>query len=173
MFSLFDIEGVCRKEGGAEKFLEKKGIIMDGKSFSQCGGPLHQLMFVNGVTKYRCCADRKCHLKRVKNGSLLYTDGAKAYESLSPKYGLHHQYVDHQKGEFVRKQHFKGKMRTISTQGIDGLWDRMKTFLRSRGGTLRHHLETNVKEYQWRTNLKASDDPFLLLLSDISKGYFQ
>ena len=34
MFSLLDLEEVCGKEGGAEKFLEENGIIMDGKLFS-------------------------------------------------------------------------------------------------------------------------------------------
>ena len=45
---------------------------MDGKSCSQCGRPLHQRICVNGVTKYRRCADRKCHHREyVKSGSIL------------------------------------------------------------------------------------------------------
>ena len=49
----------------------------------------------------------------------------------------------------------------------------LKTFLRARGGVLTDHLESNVKEFQWRRNLPDDADPFLSLLSCIRDGYFQ
>ena len=33
-----------------------------------------------------------------------------------------HAYVDHQSGEYSRHQRFKGKLREISTQRVDGQW---------------------------------------------------
>ena len=51
-----------------------------------------------------------------------------------------------------------------ATQGIDGAWGRLKTFLRSRGGIRSEHIESNVKEFQRRTNLASDADPFISLL---------
>ena len=56
-------------------------------------------------------------------------------------------------GEFTRRERLQGKLRVVSTQGIDGTWGRLKTFLRSR--------MSNVKEFQWRTNLASDADPFI------------
>ena len=81
--------------------------------------------------------------------------------------------VDHSSGEFVRKQRLWGKLRVVSTQGIDGLWGLLKTFLRQRGGVLTDHLEANVKEFQWRKNLPDDADPFIALLCCIRDGFSQ
>ena len=70
-------------------------------------------------------------------------------------------------------QRINGKLRVVSTQGIDGAWGQLKTFLRARGGVRPEHLETNVKEFQWRRNLPAHSDPFLALLDCIKDGCFQ
>ena len=83
---------------------------------------------------------------------------------------VHWSSVDHNKGEFVCKQRLWGKLRSVSTQGIDGTWGRLKTFLRSRGGISPDHLETSVKEFQWRGNLPPSSDPFLYLFCCIRDG---
>ena len=112
-------------------------------------------------------------LDKVANGSILYTDGARAYESLCKEIGLKWSSVDHSSGEFVRKQRLWGKLRVVSTQGIDGTWGRLKTFLRGRGGVFADHLESNVKEFQWRRNLPDDADVFISLLLCIRDGYFQ
>ncbi len=75
-------------------------------------------------------------------------------------------------GEFVRKQRLWGKLRTVSTQGIDGTWGFLKTFLRSREGVPPQHLESDVKEYPWRRNLPRDADPFFSLAC-IKSGCFQ
>ena len=46
-----------------------------------------------------------------------------------------------------------GKLRVVSTQGIDGAWGNLKNFLRARGGCSADHLESSVKKFQWRWNL--------------------
>ena len=83
---------------------------------------------------------------KVAVSSILYTDGARAYEALSKEYGLKWSSGDHSNGEFVRKEHLWGRLRVVSTQGFDGTWGRLKTFLRARGGVSVDHLESSVKE---------------------------
>ena len=63
-----------------------------------------------------------------------------------------------------------GNLRVVSTQGIDGTWGRLKTFLRARGGVSQDHLESNIKEFQWRRNLPEDADPLISLLSCVRDG---
>jgi len=63
----------------------------------------------------------------IKPGSHLHTDGAKAYHSVAKPLGIFHAYVDHQSGEYSRHERFKGKLREISTQRIDGQWGNLRT----------------------------------------------
>ena len=81
--------------------------------------------------------------------------------------------VDHNKGEFSRREHIAGRVRVVSTQGIDGAWGNLKTFLRARGGISPDHLESSVKEFQWRRNLPNDSDPFISLLQCVKEGCFQ
>ena len=111
-------------------------------------------------------------VQRVLPGSLLFTDGARAYTSACKDYGITNAQVDHSNGEFTRRERLHGKLRVVSTQGIDGAWGRLKTFLRARGGIRSEHLESNVKEFQWRSNLPADADPFISLLECIKTGCF-
>ena len=118
-------------------------------------------------------ADVRSLVDKIDPTSILYTDGARAYEALAKEYGIKWSSVDHSSGEFTRRERLWGKLRVVSTQGIDGQWGLLKTFLRARGGVLTDHLESNVKEFQWRRNLPDDADPFLSLLSCIQDGYFQ
>ena len=96
-----------------------------------------------------------------------------AYTAVCKEFAIHNEQVDNNKGEFLRRQTIKGKLRVVSTQGIDGAWGNLKTFLRARGGCPAHHLESSVKEFQWRFNLVKDADPFLALLDCIQDGCFQ
>ena len=118
-------------------------------------------------------ADVRPLVERIAAGSILYSDGARAYQSLAKEIGLRWSCVDHSSGEFVRRERLWGKLRTIYTQGIDGTWGSLKTFLRGRGGVHGDHLEANVKEFQWRRNLPDDADPFISLLCCIRDGCFQ
>ena len=110
---------------------------------------------------------------KVAVGSILFTDGARAYECVCKEYSLKWSSVDHSSGEFTRRQCLWGRERVVSTQGIDGAWGLLKTFLRARGGVYGDHLEGNVKEFQWRRNLGKDADPFISLLCCIRDGCFQ
>ena len=112
-------------------------------------------------------------VERLVPGTLLFTDGAKAYTAVCKELNILNEQVDHNKGEFTRRQVIKGKLRVVSTQGIDGAWGNLKNFLRARGGCSADHLESSVKEFQWRFNLPEDADPFISLLLCIKDGCFQ
>ena len=52
-------------------------------------------------------------------------------------------------------------------------WGNLKNFLRARGGCASAHLESSVKEFQWRRNLPKGSDPFISLLLCAKDGCFQ
>ena len=65
--------------------------------------------------------------KHVHIGSLLWTDGHKSYDWLDDTPDFTHEGIVHRKGEFVRLR--KSGVR-VSTTAIEGLFSRMKRFLR-------------------------------------------
>ncbi|MBI5733828.1 MAG: IS1595 family transposase [Candidatus Kerfeldbacteria bacterium] len=80
---------------------------------------------------------------QVRKGSLIFTDGHKGYRRL-PKYGYHHDWVDHEKGEYV-----KG---IVHTQTLDGYWGLLKNRLDRTGGVRRSFIHLYLAEHQWRYN---------------------
>ena len=52
-------------------------------------------------------------------------------------------------------------------------WGNLKNFLRARGGCASAHLESSVKEFQWRRNLPKGSDPIISLLLCVKDGCFQ
>ena len=52
-------------------------------------------------------------------------------------------------------------------------WGNLKNFLRARGGCASAHLESSVKEFQWRRNLPKGSDPFISLLLCVKDGCLQ
>lgn len=80
---------------------------------------------------------------QVRQGSLVFTDGNKGYRRL-PRYGYHHDWVDHQAGQYV-----KG---IVHTQTMDGYWGLLKNHLDKTGGVRKHFLPLYLAEHQWRYN---------------------
>ena len=58
--------------------------------------------------------------------SIVFADSAKAYIAPAKARGLWMSCVDHGKGEYIRKEQFRGQLCTVSTQGIDGAWGNLK-----------------------------------------------
>lgn len=83
--------------------------------------------------------------KVVVPGSRIFTDGYKLYRRL-PRYGYHHEWVDHEAGEYVRGE--------VHTQTIDGFWGLLKTHLDSIGGIRQRFAHLFVGEYVWRYNFR-------------------
>ena len=90
-------------------------------------------------------------------GSVLFADSAKAYIGPAKDHGLYLSCVDHGSGEYTRKEQLRGKMRTVSTQGIDGAWGNLKIWLAAKGGANTDHVLGYVKEFQWRHNIGSAD----------------
>ena len=161
MFSLFELENLCAEEEKLRDFLKQYGVLLDVEHCT-CGGCLGQWC-KTGSSSYRRCL--VCRKKMYGRSSSVLENS-----KLSLKQWVYLAHHHHNQGEFVRNQRLWGKLRSVSTQGIDGTWGRLKTFLRSRGGISQDHLEASVKEFQWRRNLPPSDDPFLSLLCSIRDG---
>ena len=72
--------------------------------------------------------------------SILFADSAKAYVGPAKDHGLYLSCVDHGSGEYTRKKQLRGKMRTVSTQGIEGAWGNMKIWIAAKGANTNHVL---------------------------------
>ena len=81
-------------------------------------------------------------------GTMVYTDDAKAYNGLAPEFG--HEAVKHSVGEYVRGQ--------AHTNGIESFWSMLK---RGYVGTYHKisakHLDRYVKEFAGRHNVREQD----------------
>ena len=55
------------------------------------------------------------------------------------------------------------KQFSVNTNGIDGLWGKLITWIASKFGVSKASAPSHIKEYQWRTN-HASKDLFLLAI---------
>ena len=118
------------------------------------------------------CAEADALFNSIAAGSILFSDDARAYSGPAKDHGLVLRTVDHNKGIFSRREMVRGKQRVVSTNGIDGVWGRLKTCLRAKGGVPGHLIQGYIKEYQWRVN-RAGKDPFLAVMEHIRDGYFQ
>ena len=97
--------------------------------------------------------------KRVKRGSIVYSDTWKGYTGVAAK-GYVHRFVEHGKGEFS-----DGKGSHIN--GLEGFWGYLKRNLASKGGIRRERLPLYLAEYVWRFNHRnySIDDQVKKLLS--------
>ena len=88
--------------------------------------------------------------KHVHIGSLVWTDGHKSYDWLDDTPDFTHEGIVHRKGEFVRLR--KSGVR-VSTNAIEGLFSRMKRFLRGYQAApkKREHYAAFMGEFLWRT----------------------
>ena len=87
---------------------------------------------------------QKAVVDNVKPGSMVYSDGAPAYQQL-PAYGYAHEWVNHSTGEYVRD--------LVTTNGIESFWALLK---RGYVGTFHYmswkHLALYCTEFAFRHN---------------------
>jgi transposase-like protein len=91
-------------------------------------------------------------LRYVKKDSNIHSDGLKAYRKLPSEYGYTEQhYVKHTDGEFVRLSPNRrtGRLQKVHSNSVDGLWGRIKNFVRTRYGISKRRLFSHLKEYEW------------------------
>jgi transposase-like protein len=83
-------------------------------------------------------------LKQVKKGSVVCSDGWRAYTGLAAK-GYVHRLVDHAKNEY-------SDQRGSHINGLEGFWGYLKRKLSAKGGIRRERLPLYLGEYVWRYN---------------------
>lgn len=99
--------------------------------------------------------------RRVKRGSIVYSDTWKSYTGIAAK-GYVHRLVEHGKGEYS-----DGKGNHIN--GLEGFWGYLKRKLAAKGGIRKERLPLYLAEYVWRYNhrnltVKEQIDKMLQLL---------
>jgi len=82
--------------------------------------------------------------RRVKRGSIVYSDTWKSYTGIAAK-GYVHRLVEHSKGEYVDTQ-------GNHINGLEGFWGYLKRRLAAKGGIRRNKLPLYLAEYVWRYN---------------------
>ncbi len=94
--------------------------------------------------------------ENVEPGSTVHTDELKSYGGLA-KVGYTHQTVNHGSGEYVRGP--------SHVNGIEGFWARLKLSIRgTHVHVSRKHLQTYVKEFEYRYNMRKQPELMFDLL---------
>ena len=81
-------------------------------------------------------------------GSVIYSDGLKAYRSNLSQMGFSHAYISHGDGFFVKGE--------VSTNSVDGAWGRFKNTLRGKNSVYGPRLPLHLAEFMWRHNLRVT-----------------
>lgn len=157
--TLYDVLDIADDERRLQKYLEGYGIVVKPPvQCPKCGAKLKACTYRGKAGKVCTAQGCRARVSAVSNGLL---EG-----------GVHFRSVDHNSGEFMRKETFRGRLRVVSSQGIDGTWGNLKNWLRSKGGISDDHILGYIKEFQWRRNI-AGADPFVVLCQHIKDGFFQ
>jgi transposase len=82
--------------------------------------------------------------KRVKRGSIVYSDTWRGYTGIAAN-GYVHRLVDHSRGEF-------SDTKGTHINGLEGFWGYLKRKLAAKGGIRRERLPVYLGEYVWRYN---------------------
>lgn len=97
----------------------------------------------------------------VAEGTLVHTDGYKAYRSL-PKMGFEHRWTDHGAGQYYTPD--------SSTQNIENVWSHFKRGIK---GVYRHigkgYIQAYANEYAWRYSNRGRTSMFWALMCRINK----
>ena len=94
--------------------------------------------------------------EQIQGGSIVISDGAKAYPSICAECGLRHESCNHAGGQFVKvvRRGPRPKL-NVHTGGIDCVWKRVKEQLPGSIHTLVNKkvnglLWKRVRQWQWR-----------------------
>jgi transposase-like protein len=102
--------------------------------------------------------------RNVRLGTLIHTDGWRAYDSL-PNFGFEHRKTNHSIGEYYTEESY--------TQNIENVWSHLKRGIK---GVYRHvdpnYLQMYANEYAWRYNHRKYPVLFWYLLADVTLPVF-
>lgn len=100
--------------------------------------------------------------QNVKYGTLIHTDGYKAYRTL-PKRGYEHRWTDHGAGQYYTPD--------SSTQNIENVWSHFKRGIK---GVYRHigndYIQAYANEYAWRYSNRNRVNMFWALMLKLDKS---
>jgi len=85
--------------------------------------------------------------KRVKPGSVVYSDTWRGYTGIAAN-GYVHRLVEHSRGEF-------SDTKGTHINGLEGFWGYLKRRLTAKGGIRRERLLLYLAEYVWRYNHRS------------------
>ena len=93
-------------------------------------------------------------LKKIRKGSVVFTDGAKAYGAIIREYfkgKLLSREVSHKKMEFTRKVRTpKGHSKIAGTESIDSVWGQLTKFIpHSVHSKKSHKINPLLNKYVW------------------------
>ncbi|MEK7072302.1 MAG: IS1595 family transposase [Patescibacteria group bacterium] len=147
--------------GGQKKNKKKKQLIKDkieGKESKRGRGTTKQPVFGILTRQGKVFAELVDDVeaknllpiisKKVKIGSSICSDTAKAYTGLAAK-GYVHRTVEHKDKEYVNKTD-----KTNHINGLEGFWGYLKRKLGAKGGVQRKYLNLFLGEYVWRYNYR-------------------
>lgn len=96
---------------------------------------------------------------KVLNGSTIYSDGWKAYDSLI--YNYDHYRVYHSKNEFARGKNY--------INGTESFWSWSKRRIQKFNGTHRRYFYLHLTECEWRFNHRH-DNIYTILLKEVRRN---
>lgn len=95
-------------------------------------------------------------------GSLVFTDSFASYSWLSkPNSGFVHRAVNHRQREFSRTEQIFGKDVLVSTNSAEGLFGRLKSYLRQRNikKTGKENYGHLLAEFLWMQQISVTEKP--------------
>jgi transposase-like protein len=92
--------------------------------------------------------------RRIRPGSIIMTDGWKAYQTLS-LHGYQHHVVNHS------QNYVDPSDRQIHTQGVENQWRQLKRWLRAKGTNLGDNIQEYINEWLYKQENSSNFDLFL------------
>ena len=95
--------------------------------------------------------------KHVLHGSLIFTDSLNAYHFLTAA-GYVHRAINHRRKEFSRTEVIFGREVIVSTNSVEGLFGRLKTFVRQRNlkKFCKHNYGLILAQYLWEQHYASN-----------------
>ena len=128
MSSIHDVSELCSDEEKLQKWLLSCNVLQPmAAKRGKCGSDVKE--YDRRGKPGRVCCNQKCRARASGQAGSIQEQC-----KLTEDHGLTLRIVDHNKGVYSRREFVRGKMRVVTTNGIDGTWGRLKNWSRGKGG---------------------------------------